>query len=520
MNHTAEMLLADNLISLAQATSAERAYEEQGGTIGQHLVTQGALNAEALARHFARRYGMSVHRFEKLAPVSLELAACIPKDMAWQFRVFPVSRMGDNLVLGITDPGNGRAINTVLQHTRLSITPILFSETDMTLALSRYYPPARSVPPPPPDRAQTLTFHAVPDPSDAPPDTADGAFQQTVCYGVSIEDAINAIALQLDHDGNGADDKPAPIDLTEVKPAEAKPAPTSHSATAEFGAITPDDLRNHKPAPSPPSKTMEFGAINPDNLREDDTGTSLSTTTMRFRAVTAPSLATPSVVPDAPAAPATTPARSPAHRVPTEEDIDAALDSWDTIPPSLPPSGAHPFDAAPRQPIAATPEREIELLRTITKAESRGAVIEAALSFLRQWAGRAVFLAVQRDTIRGVDIQGDYTHPSAIRSFWIPFSEHSTLGRVAAERRIHLGPLGSAPSDTVFKAALGGRTGQALILPIAVHGRTLALLYADHLSTAAVQWPRATQLTELLAIAFAQLLQHQRASRNPTNPVL
>jgi hypothetical protein len=111
-------------------------------------------------------------------------------------------------------------------------------------------------------------------------------------------------------------------------------------------------------------------------------------------------------------------------------------------------------------------------------------------------------------------VAGEYTRRDAVRTFWIPFSERSTLGQVAISGNTYLGPIGDKPADAVFCAALGGRPSHALLIPIILKRRTIGMLFADGVETQQIAWPRLNRLTEAITTALTGFITREKQKKN------
>jgi len=164
----------------------------------------------------------------------------------------------------------------------------------------------------------------------------------------------------------------------------------------------------------------------------------------------------------------------------------------------------------PPPPVKLRDKTEGEIIRAIGYANDRDAVIGLALEHLMRFADRAIFMTVKRNEIRGFDIAGEFTSKDAIRAFWVPLSAPSTLRRVADEKQIHAGLLDKTASDLVLCAALGGNLDKVVIIPIAIHGRTIGLLFADKLNANLPPQRKINRLGVAVAEALTKLFSKQR----------
>ena len=149
-------------------------------------------------------------------------------------------------------------------------------------------------------------------------------------------------------------------------------------------------------------------------------------------------------------------------------------------------------------------------MEAIGRAKDRDDIISLALEALTRFAKRAAFFTVRRTEIRGFSIVGDFTNIEAARSFWVPVSTPSTLSKAVKDKQIHIGPLARNPADSVLAASLGGRPDRTVIIPLAIHDKTIGLLYADRIEGEIPPKYRLERLAEITAENLSLLLHRKK----------
>ena len=71
--------------------------------------------------------------------VSADILALVPRDLATRFRVVPVARAGETLVLATAQPENRRALEEVAFVTDLAVNCVVATDEEITSALKRFY---------------------------------------------------------------------------------------------------------------------------------------------------------------------------------------------------------------------------------------------------------------------------------------------------------------------------------------------------------------------------------------------
>jgi type IV pilus assembly protein PilB len=117
----------DGYLTLAQVNELLELQKKENVRLIKLVVDKGLITDQDLA--------VSMGRVLKVPPVNLsrvsihaDLADLIPRDVAHNFKVVPVSRLENHLFLAMADPLNVLAIDDVRRITKLEITPLIATE--------------------------------------------------------------------------------------------------------------------------------------------------------------------------------------------------------------------------------------------------------------------------------------------------------------------------------------------------------------------------------------------------------
>jgi type II secretory ATPase GspE/PulE/Tfp pilus assembly ATPase PilB-like protein len=127
-------LLGDLLVEagLVDERQLERALAYQrihGGRLGGVLVTMGILSEEDLASSLGRQLGLAACDVESINPAP-DVLKLVPEVLIRRYEVIPLGVRGGTLVVGMTDPSNGAAIDEIKLRTRhLKFEARLVTET-------------------------------------------------------------------------------------------------------------------------------------------------------------------------------------------------------------------------------------------------------------------------------------------------------------------------------------------------------------------------------------------------------
>ena len=133
-----ELLIRENMISLAQLQRAQDEQRRTGGRVGYHLTKLGFIEESELTSFLSQQYGVpsiDLSEFE----IDEDVIRLIPKEVAEKHCVCPVNRAGSSLIVAMNDPSNIFAIDDIKFLTGYNIEVVVASEAAIKEALTRYY---------------------------------------------------------------------------------------------------------------------------------------------------------------------------------------------------------------------------------------------------------------------------------------------------------------------------------------------------------------------------------------------
>jgi type IV pilus assembly protein PilB len=138
MSRLGELLVRENLISLAQLQKAQEEQRKSGARLGYSLTKLGIINEEDLTTFLSKQYGVpsiNLGEFE----ISAEVIQLVPPELAKRHQLIPVNRAGATLIVAMSDPSNIYAIDDLKFRTGLNIEVVVASEVAIDEAITRYY---------------------------------------------------------------------------------------------------------------------------------------------------------------------------------------------------------------------------------------------------------------------------------------------------------------------------------------------------------------------------------------------
>ena len=133
-----ELLIERKVIDRKQLDHALKVQQEKGGLIGQVLVSLGYATEESIAQAITAQYGfpyLPLGSYE----VDSEVVKIVPKNVASQFCLMPIDKIGNNLTIAMSDPLNNLAVEDIELVSGLAVQIFVSTATDIKNAIEKYY---------------------------------------------------------------------------------------------------------------------------------------------------------------------------------------------------------------------------------------------------------------------------------------------------------------------------------------------------------------------------------------------
>ena len=131
----ADVLIEDGLLLPTQLEEVMALQKQQGGRIVKILTDKGYVTEQDMV--------ISMGRCLDVPPINLArvrvpeaISELIPKEMARNYLISPVAKLGNKLFVAMADPMNVLAIDDIRQRTKLEIVPMITTEKAITDALA------------------------------------------------------------------------------------------------------------------------------------------------------------------------------------------------------------------------------------------------------------------------------------------------------------------------------------------------------------------------------------------------
>lgn len=133
-----ELLIERGIITKGQLENALKVQKEKGGLIGQLLVSLGYASEEAIAQALTAQYGFPYLPLENY-DIDPEIVKIVPKNVASQFCLIPVDKIGNNLTIAMSNPLNSLAVEDIELISGLCVQIFVGTATDIKKAINKYY---------------------------------------------------------------------------------------------------------------------------------------------------------------------------------------------------------------------------------------------------------------------------------------------------------------------------------------------------------------------------------------------
>src|SRR5436190_24234255 len=127
----ADALVEDGLLTARQVEELLQQQKKEGTRLLKILLEKAYVSEQDMAISMGRVLNVPPVNLARIS-VSLDVADLLPREVAHNYKVIPVSRLENKLFLAMADPLNVLAIDDVRRITRLEVSPMIASEKSIT----------------------------------------------------------------------------------------------------------------------------------------------------------------------------------------------------------------------------------------------------------------------------------------------------------------------------------------------------------------------------------------------------
>lgn len=133
-----ELLLERKAITQEQLDAALKTQQSKGGLLGQILVSLGYTTEEMIAQALTSQYGFPYLPLKNYS-IESDFLGLIPENVARQYCLVPVDRVGDTLAVAMADPLNTSAVEDIEMISHCSVQVFVATISDVADAIQRHY---------------------------------------------------------------------------------------------------------------------------------------------------------------------------------------------------------------------------------------------------------------------------------------------------------------------------------------------------------------------------------------------
>jgi type IV pilus assembly protein PilB len=127
-NRLGELLVRERLISMQQLRTAQEEQKKSGQNLGYTLAKLGYVSDNEITNFLSQQYRVPAIDLN-LVEFEMDVVKLVPKEVCERYRVLPVSRAGNALIVAMADPTNLHATDDIRALTRYNVEPVVASET-------------------------------------------------------------------------------------------------------------------------------------------------------------------------------------------------------------------------------------------------------------------------------------------------------------------------------------------------------------------------------------------------------
>ncbi len=131
----ADILIEDGLLLPSQFEEILAIHREKGGRIVRLLTEKGYVTDQDMVISMGRCLDVPPINLSKVR-IPEQVASLVPKEMARNYQLTPICKLGNKLFVAMADPMNVLALDDLRQRTKLEIVPMITTEKAVTEALS------------------------------------------------------------------------------------------------------------------------------------------------------------------------------------------------------------------------------------------------------------------------------------------------------------------------------------------------------------------------------------------------
>lgn len=133
-----ELLLERGVLKNDQLEKALKIQKQKGGLLGTILVGLGYVTEEQIAQAITVQYGFPYLPLSSYE-IDPNLVGIIPENVARQYCLIPIDKIGTTLTIAMANPLNLQAVEDIELMTKCKVQAFVSTMTDIEDAIDKYY---------------------------------------------------------------------------------------------------------------------------------------------------------------------------------------------------------------------------------------------------------------------------------------------------------------------------------------------------------------------------------------------
>ena len=134
-----ELLLRSQIVTGAQLEAARNEQRKTGGRLSGQLTKLGYVREQDMTNFLSRQFGVPSVHLDEVQEIGEDLLKLIPRDKAVKHSCLPINRVGQTLVVAMSDPTDMFAIDDLKFMTGYNIEVVVAGEQALLGAIDRFY---------------------------------------------------------------------------------------------------------------------------------------------------------------------------------------------------------------------------------------------------------------------------------------------------------------------------------------------------------------------------------------------
>jgi len=126
------------VIARNQLEEALRVQKEKGGLIGEVIVSLGYTKEEEIAYALSLQYGFPYLPLQNY-DIPKELLETVPEQVASQYCLIPIDKIGNTLTVAMANPLNPQAIDDIEYISKCEAQIFVATSSDIRAAIDKFY---------------------------------------------------------------------------------------------------------------------------------------------------------------------------------------------------------------------------------------------------------------------------------------------------------------------------------------------------------------------------------------------